>query len=406
MQRTKTLDEYTKPRLIVLPITYCMSSFNPYLLITPAGLSFLGLALLATWKFDRQQRHLLYMGTGIVFSSVALGVQSVLPSELIAPYSPHTAVLYLLGATLIGLSIAHHFGGRYPATPALLVSSATLCAVYYFSHVQEMLSARALVLSAALSFLEILPLFHGASRHRAKNDLDRVLYWTYLVFCVYTLLRALSIVALQSDEPQDLDLTQTPYWFITMLGSILSCLAIAALLLASSIQNVLHKLNVERSLDPLTQLLNRRAFHEAVQAHTTHHNTASACVLMCDIDYFKRINDQWGHSYGDDVLCAVAESLCQSTRQYDLVCRFGGEEFVLLLSRSNLEGASQITQRIQSSLQSEPLRLPDQRSITLSMGLTTWQPPRAHRPSHTARRRCPLPRQASRAQLHPDGLAN
>lgn len=110
-----------------------MQSFNLYLLIAPIGMAFLGGALLIAWTFDRGQRALRGMGAGIVLSSVALGVQSVLPTAQIAAYTVYTGLLYLAGAWLMGQSIAHKFHAPYSQTLAALAGLTTLCGLYYFS---------------------------------------------------------------------------------------------------------------------------------------------------------------------------------------------------------------------------------------------------------------------------------
>lgn len=95
--------------------------------------------------------------------------------------------------------------------------------------------------------------------------------------------------------------------------------------------------------------------------------------MMCDIDFFKKINDTWGHLYGDEVLRDVAECLRQSTRRQDLVARYGGEEFVLLLPQADITSAHHVAQRIQSRLTQACHRLPNQANLTLSIGLTEVQ---------------------------------
>ena len=73
-------------------------------------------------------------------------------------------------------------------------------------------------------------------------------------------------------------------------------------------------------------------------------------LMLLDVDYFKQINDQWGHAAGDQVLCLIAAALAQEARGGDLVARVGGEEFVIILPETGLEGADLMAQRIQERL--------------------------------------------------------
>ena len=110
-------------------------------------------------------------------------------------------------------------------------------------------------------------------------------------------------------------------------------------------------LNTTRQLasnDPLTGLLNRRILVERLEAETAEarrHGDAF-CVVLCDVDGLKAVNDTAGHLAGDEVLVRVAKTLREKARTEDLVARFGGDEFVLLLPRTGLEAAQQLAGRL------------------------------------------------------------
>ncbi|TBR14541.1 MAG: GGDEF domain-containing protein [Rugosibacter sp.] len=98
-------------------------------------------------------------------------------------------------------------------------------------------------------------------------------------------------------------------------------------------------------LDALTGRTNRRGFDQALDAcldslntEDTHDPAAQPCLLMCDIDHFKKINDTYGHLFGDKVIRAVAQVLMDNVKGRDTAARYGGEEFVVLLPNTLLEG--------------------------------------------------------------------
>jgi diguanylate cyclase (GGDEF)-like protein len=104
--------------------------------------------------------------------------------------------------------------------------------------------------------------------------------------------------------------------------------------------------------DPLTDCLNRRAFFETFESHWTsaeRYGTPLGCVMV-DIDHFKSINDRHGHATGDQVLQHVAKILNSMMRKSDVTCRYGGEEFCILLPQVNLAGAFQAAERIRQTL--------------------------------------------------------
>ncbi len=105
--------------------------------------------------------------------------------------------------------------------------------------------------------------------------------------------------------------------------------------------------------DPLTGLANRRALLEMFEREfqkAQREEKALSCVMV-DIDHFKQVNDNHGHSVGDEILCVVSNALLSQCRQYDLVSRYGGEEFVLVMPGMDLEGAAAVAERIRVSIE-------------------------------------------------------
>jgi two-component system cell cycle response regulator len=132
------------------------------------------------------------------------------------------------------------------------------------------------------------------------------------------------------------------------------------------------KLYQQAICDPLTGLLNRTYFqHELskfISISSRHQHTFA--VIMLDIDFFKKVNDTYGHDVGDNVLKMVAKILTRNTRGHDITARFGGEEFIILLPETSLNGAVAVAERIKMAVESfnfEPLGC--QHCITVSIGI-------------------------------------
>ncbi len=126
--------------------------------------------------------------------------------------------------------------------------------------------------------------------------------------------------------------------------------------------------------DPLTGLFNRRAFFELADKLEAEGTTFS--ILMIDIDHFKSINDSHGHLGGDRVLVHAARIIQSVFRTDDIACRFGGEEFCVLLRECNLTEALQLARELVSRWASEPLDVSDgpRVTVTTSVGLCTCVP--------------------------------
>jgi diguanylate cyclase (GGDEF)-like protein len=133
-------------------------------------------------------------------------------------------------------------------------------------------------------------------------------------------------------------------------------------------QRLLHDLREQTMRDPLTSLHNRRFLQDYLPREilrATREN-APLAVVMIDLDRFKRINDSAGHQAGDRVLVEVAGLLKRHVRGSDIACRYGGEEFAVVLPKTTLESALRRSEEIRSAISDEPDRL---RGVTASLGV-------------------------------------
>lgn len=131
---------------------------------------------------------------------------------------------------------------------------------------------------------------------------------------------------------------------------------------------------VKALYDPLTQCFNRNATEHVIRDEYEKfiNNKIPMSLLFADIDYFKKINDTYGHQAGDSVLKAVAYLLQQGLRRSDVLCRWGGEEFLILLRGTHLQDAAQIAERLRQKVESHqfPLFPPFEHNglVTVSIG--------------------------------------
>jgi diguanylate cyclase (GGDEF)-like protein len=157
-----------------------------------------------------------------------------------------------------------------------------------------------------------------------------------------------------------------PYWNgVVELGFFV----VVATLLTKLRNTTEHWATLART-DPLTGVLNRRAFIETAtlelaRAERYRHPLTLAYV---DIDDFKRVNDQGGHTYGDQVLVEVAKNLRRNLRAFDVVARYGGDEFVLLLPEADDRAAGLVLERAMAALHGA---MPGRSAVSLSIGAVT-----------------------------------
>src|SRR5690606_12983716 len=124
------------------------------------------------------------------------------------------------------------------------------------------------------------------------------------------------------------------------------------------------------TFDPLTDLFNRRSFMDLAERALAHARRSGESIAFCmlDIDYFKKVNDTYGHVAGDQVLAAVAKSARDSLRKEDLIGRYGGEEFCALLPNIKLDQAIAIGDRIRQNIEQLQIAGLNHR-VTVSVGI-------------------------------------
>lgn len=154
--------------------------------------------------------------------------------------------------------------------------------------------------------------------------------------------------------------------------------------LAENISSAMVNRRLQRDLkeqtirDPLTGLFNRRYMEEALAMEVARsaRSKAPLSVIMCDIDHFKRFNDEFGHDAGDVVLSSVAKALGELYRDGDIVCRFGGEEFTIIAPGTTKEALGNRTEQVRLAISrlSPQLRNEALGPVTMSFGIAQWTP--------------------------------
>ncbi len=136
----------------------------------------------------------------------------------------------------------------------------------------------------------------------------------------------------------------------------------------------------EAKTDTLTGLANRKAFDELVTKVTQDADNSGldVCLLFCDLDIFKEVNDKHGHLVGDQVLKVVSNTLKDSVKGRDLVARYGGEEFSIILLNTSLQNAKILADNIRKEIASKRIQRKDTREslgqITMSFGVARYVP--------------------------------
>lgn len=252
-------------------------------------------------------------------------------------------VAYVLGAM-------RFFDRPTPVWRPLLILVLTYSAAQMLAQTTLGLEARQAMLAAActLLFLGMTITLLWGTRSFARNMAVEMVVFAILIGGI-GILNAMKFVLILQGGLQALDMNSrfqmVFYIYMSFLGTVIPPGAVWLVL-----RRLADELSSMAAQDPLTQLLNRRGLLEGLEAHFATRKAAPVHLLIVDIDHFKRINDNYGHQFGDIVLCRVAEALLQSTRKSDLKCRLGGEEFLVVCRGLDNAAAMQLAERMRAAI--------------------------------------------------------
>lgn len=324
--------------------------------------------LILAWLIQRSQSFLLWQSCAYSLTALSLGAQSIFPLEVLNHYALVIGCFYLLGAWCLANSWAERWKVSAQRNAALIIAIVTLANLHYFSSIEQNVWARVSSFSIGSGLVLLLPILKVRAKKTSFDWLDRSLLWLSIIFTAYTFTRPVLIWLLGYTDLRSLP--KSPYWLLTLMSVLSFSILFTVVMIFIAINEIICKLREERDHDALTKILNRRAFQEHAQKRLADRRLYPISVLSCDMDHFKRINDTWGHERGDQVLQLASATLQKNVREHDLVARFGGEEFVLLLIDTTLRDAELIALRIQRDLGSNNTVLPSGPKLTMSFGIS------------------------------------
>jgi len=208
----------------------------------------------------------------------------------------------------------------------------------------------------------------------SKNNsrFSKVVGSYYVALFLLTLSRAIYSFALQDIFLFTNNLIQS----LTFLSFILIMVFGAPAFLLIMKENADAIIEKMANIDGLTSIQNRQSFLSAAHVYFDRHKTIKheIAVLFMDIDFFKKINDRYGHSFGDEVLVRVADVISNSMRTGDLSCRYGGEEFLALLPDSDEKSALSVGERVMKGIGELHFETYPEFAFTISIGIHTAVP--------------------------------
>jgi len=194
----------------------------------------------------------------------------------------------------------------------------------------------------------------------------------YILFLMALFPRMIIPMSEIGNAPYENSLTQSAVYLMLIIITV--CGTLSTLLFIKEKSDIL--LEKMATQDQLTQIPNRHSFlHNAnLLFLKSQRERREISIMFIDIDYFKKVNDVYGHDFGDTVLKRFAAVLKESVRQHDLICRYGGEEFIVMLQTDESDSAVKLAGRIMERLKFESFEEHSEFKFTVSVGISAGIP--------------------------------
>ena len=322
-------------------------------------------AFLLSLYFLRQQPSYLYWGSSclfFVFAQITASLRVFIDLPLITHYLAALLIISAPLAAILGIHAYSQSDRKYhKACAFVLILSMLILLPVHDSPLNQIITTAIIAIC-----------FSYAAFALRKLQVERIIHLALLKLCfvIHALIMLVQFLLLVSDYKGDIN---------TDLSHILAVILISHIIittLTAMIWPLMMFLESEQILsdlanrDPLTGLLNRRSFimisnNYLEQANS---NLTELCALMIDIDFFKKVNDQYGHETGDEALKWVAKKIKSQLREHDLVARIGGEEFAVILPSTSQTQGESLSERIRLAIHNDSFQC-QQHSIKLSISV-------------------------------------
>jgi len=311
------------------------------LTLAAPGVSILfALGFYLLWKFGPgHARYLLYLATAFILYTLTASAQILqIPKDSYGANTMLTAALFMTSLLCLIKGVTERYKARFDRLLYGFLFIIVLCGLAYFFYQSRNLQARIYMLNFGVAFMTLISIFR--IRKAAHGPLiDRAFYWTYLLFGLSFFPRTLLLANSTLNQKSISEFAQSPFWLALQLSLLFFAVVIGLILMAAAMLGIISQLQYERNTDELTKLANRRSFEERGKQFLNSKKCRRLSLVLCDLDWFKSINDTYGHHVGDVVLVRFSELLRRLIRKTDTACRLGGEEFVILMPEADLQEA-------------------------------------------------------------------
>jgi len=332
-----------------------------------------GVAFLLLTSHDLKQRAALKLSCSYFFAAVGFTLVMLADGDVPQAYQAIIQSSLFASHFLLIWGIASLYGRNFPRLPfglAMMIAAGVI--VYSFFQP----SLFWLRITAVCGFMLLVYLICGFLIWRARSHrIDAVIAVLFAFQAALMLGRIIQLFMPGAEPPTLAAFFGSQFASSMQTANAMFAIVIGIALFARYSASLVMRLNRLAETDPLTGLLNRRAFETRVQLLRAASAPLPTGLIICDIDHFKRVNDTYGHDVGDTVLKTVARLLHDEAGEASLCARLGGEEFCILLPESNGEMTRLAATRLRVAIETQQIVSSGRRfGLTASFGYRELAP--------------------------------
>lgn len=345
-----------------------MALLNPVLAILLASTFYV------IWLNYRHLSYVIHLSMAFFIIALAISSQVFLIPPDIGQNAIVSCVFYISGLICLSSGVLKRAGLSFDFIAYGLILTITTGLVYYFAFEDVNLTIRIYVVNFSAGIIFIITAFKIRPQ-RKKPLVERALFWVILLTGLHFFPRTILTASFRTPLQTPDSFYGSSFWLFLNLSVAVAFLAIAVALLAAVASDIISDFKKQSGTDALTGLANRRGFEETAKEKLSEEEGKPISLVFCDIDHFKTVNDTFGHAAGDLALQEFSGILVAAARQSDMIGRFGGEEFVILLINADSQAALSFTERVRNRLREARFEsIPGLTSMTASFGIAEHVP--------------------------------
>ncbi|MEM7702036.1 MAG: GGDEF domain-containing protein [Pseudomonadota bacterium] len=342
-------------------------------LLNPMIVAIFAAIFLALWKRDPDDKSVLAFSLGHFLMASGFLVFHLTPNPDAAAWALFMHLIYCSATGFVCWGAAARVGQKF-AVPWIVVIGLLSGALMFAGSFGPDMNARLMAANTGYGLMFALSA-QVIGRAEKRTILDKTIFWLMVITAIQFFVRPQ--IAIILGGPMSAEAYRaSDYYAVLMLFMGVDSLVLALAFVAAVVSDQWRTASEEAEIDPLSGLKMRRSFESAAMDMLEDNidRDLSICMIVVDIDHFKRVNDIWGHQAGDQAIATFGRLIDDTVRATDLCGRIGGEEFCVLVYNCEHQAAEGLANRIRRRFVDQEIEGlgPDIR-LTASFGVTEWR---------------------------------